>query len=74
MGEIDITMSVILENASAEFTRLSEGLMEKYGISVDMAAVAMEKALSVLKNREIALYASALLEAGRKNENAGEGE
>lgn len=67
MGEIDITTSVLLENASAEYLSLTDAIVKKYGISMDLAEIAMEKALCGIREEKLRLYASALIKSNSKD-------
>lgn len=68
MNEVDITTSVLLENAMAEYLSLTDAIVKKYGISMDLAEIAMEKALCRIREEKLRLYASALIGANLKKE------
>lgn len=67
MNEVDITTSVLLENAMAEYLSLTDAIVKKYGISMDLAEIAMEKALCRIREEKLRLYASALIKSSSKD-------
>lgn len=60
MDRVDITYSVLLENAALDYQAATKRIIEEYKISIDMAEIAMEKALMELKNEKMKLYATAM--------------
>ncbi|MEZ3505800.1 MAG: hypothetical protein K1W10_02375 [Lachnospiraceae bacterium] len=60
MNRVDITYSVLLENAALDYQAATKRIMEEYKIPIDMAEIAMEKALMELKNEKMKLYATAI--------------
>lgn len=60
MNRVDITYSVLLENATLDYKAATERIMREYKIPIDMAEIAMEKALMELKNEKMKLYATAM--------------
>ena len=60
MQNVNITLAVLLDNAVYEYEKATEEIIAKYGISPDMAEIAMEKALFNMKNKKLTLYATAM--------------
>lgn len=67
MQNVNITLSVLLDNAVYEYERVTEEIMKKYGLSPDMAEIALEKALFNMKSKKLTLYATAIYDMARKN-------
>ncbi len=67
MQNVNITLSVLLDNAVYEYERATEEIMKKYGLSPDMAEIALEKALFNMKSKKLTLYATAIYDMARKN-------
>lgn len=59
-SQVDVTLSVLLDNAVLEYEKATNEIMNKYGISIDLAEIALEKSLINLKNKKLSLYASAI--------------
>lgn len=59
-NQVDVTLSVMIDNAVLEYEKATNEVMRKYGISVDLAEIALEKCLLNLKNKKLSLYASAM--------------
>lgn len=59
-NQVDVTLSVLIDNAVLEYEKTTNEIMNKYGISIDLAEVALEKSLMNLKNKKLSLYASAI--------------
>jgi len=66
--KIDVTLPVFLDNAEMEYIEKTEEIMNKYGFSLDVAEIALERALYNLKERKIKFYASALYAQAQKEE------
>ncbi len=62
-NQIDITMSVMIDNAVLEYEKTTNKIMTELGIPMDSAEIALEKALIGLKNKKLSLYASAMRNA-----------
>lgn len=77
MNRVDITLSVLLDNAVLEYQKTTDLVINQIGIPQDLAEVAMEKALQDLKDKKMTLYATALYASanteGRKKEVTGSG-
>lgn len=67
MQNVNITLSVLLDNAVYEYEKATEEIIQKYGLSPDMAEIAMEKALFNMKSKKLTLYATAMHDMARKN-------
>lgn len=65
MQNVNITLSVLLDNAVYEYEKTTEEIIQKYGLSPDMAEIAMEKALFNMKNKKLTLYATAMHDMAR---------
>lgn len=77
MEKVDVTYSVLIDNASLDYQIVTKRIMDAYKIPIDIAEIAMEKALMELKNEKIKLYATAMRdgflsqkEEGSKNGNS----
>lgn len=66
MDKVDITLSVLIDVAAAEYHKTTDRIIKELGISADIAEIAMEKAISSEKARRISLYATAIYSAGKK--------
>lgn len=62
-NQIDITISVMIDNAVLEYEKATNKIMAELGLSVDLAEIALEKALVGLKSKKLSLYASAMRNA-----------
>lgn len=60
MQNVNITLSVLLDNAVYEYEKTTEKIIEKYGLSTDMAEIALEKVLFNMKSKKLTLYATAM--------------
>lgn len=75
MNSVDITYSVLIENAALDYQVATKRIVEEYKISLDMAEIAMEKALIELKNEKMKLYATAMYrDFKNKKEDTGNGD
>lgn len=59
-NQVDITMSVLIDNAMLEYEKATEKVIRELGLSVDLAEIALEKSLLNLQRSKISLYASAM--------------
>lgn len=59
-NKVDITLSMLIDNAVLEYEKTTNEIMNKYGISIDLAEIALEKSLVRLKDKKLSLYASAM--------------
>lgn len=67
MQNVNITQAVLLDNAVYEYEKVTEEIITKYGISPDIAEIAMEKMLFNMKNKKLILYATAMHDMAVKN-------
>lgn len=66
MENVNITLSVLLDNAVYEYEKTTEEVAEKYGLSPDMAEIALEKVLFNMKSKKLILYATAMHDMASK--------
>lgn len=59
-NKVDVTLSILIDNAVLEYEKATNEIMSRYGISVDLAEIALEKSLVRLKDKKLSLYASAM--------------
>lgn len=64
MGKIDITMSVLIDNAVSEYKNATERIINDLGISGELAEIALERVLSDARARRLNLYATAMYAMG----------
>lgn len=59
MDKVDVTLPMLIDNAVLEYSKTTEKNVKEFGISYEIAEIALEKALFELKNRRLKLYANA---------------
>lgn len=59
-NKIDVTLSMLIDSAVLEYEKTTNEIMGRYGISIDLAEIALEKSLIRLKDKKLSLYASAM--------------
>ena len=62
MQGVDVTLSVLIDNAVYEYEKKTGEIIREYNLSPEMAEMAMEKALLKMKSNKITLYATAMHE------------
>lgn len=63
MNKVDITYSVMIDNAVCEYQQTTKKIMSQFGLSIDMVEIALEKTLMELKNEKMKLYATAMYDS-----------
>lgn len=69
-NKVDVTLSMLIDNAVLEYEKTTNEIMSRYGIPVDLAEIALEKSLVRLKDKKLSLYASAMCDMGEMPPNA----
>lgn len=60
MSKIDVTLSVLIDNAAVDYQNATNQIIENLGISISDAELALEKELMRLKGEKVKLYATAM--------------
>ena len=68
MDKIDVSLPILIDNAVIRYQNATEEIVDEFNIPYELAEIALEKALFVLKDRRIKLYASAAHESLKKLE------
>lgn len=68
MDKIDVSLPILIDNAVIRYQNATEEIVDEFNIPYELAEIALEKALFVLKDRRIKLYASAAHESFKKSE------
>ena len=61
MNEIDVTLSVVIDNTTSECEQVIQELMEKHRLAPDTMELILERVLANIRAVKCRLYASAII-------------